>query len=1117
MKIKRLRIKNIASFEEADINFEGPELKAADVFLISGTVGAGKSTILDSIALALYGGTPRLSPDKRGANSNVERILRRNTAVSQVILDFEGNDGTPYVCTWERHRGHNKLDRAYQPVRRVLLAFPGTPREQLFEKGDLQPEIQRAVGLDFSDFCRTTMLAQGDFAAFLKASDEEKSRILEKLTGTVEYTQLGKKIYEMSRAADDAARKAREQAERFTLLTDEQVQAIKEKINAEKANEEAERTAIATAQKHLAWFETEENLIKEADEASRKLETVRARKSASNEQELFLDAWDKSSDLRLQQRNIDNALKQLHEKEQEMGSLRQEVLKFRGVVLTLDSQTKELADQLSAKLSELKPLEEEAQILDNARHYAALIDSVLDARQAFHVSRTELERTKADLTPALQEASAAEQKLERTRKNESDEMQHIADLETKPEYSSLADNIRAENSCKLRAKALRELDSLRTGHKTAMTENERAESEINVAEDKLKARRIALEARRKLLPELKNAAERLEGDWNKAKVSGEEWAGKVRSTLSPGDICPVCLREISDMLPDNDEIYSTILAPVKEAWTNAKNLYISQKDEVEAEDADIQIQDAILAEKKKNVSAARQEEAQQIEKIKKAEAELEIEADTEITFLVHKTELRQAELAAQVKAGENIARELRAHRQNLLELTDARKKAEAAEKAAATRKHDVIQAQTSAVAKLEERQGALTAASARLREEIGRFRIPGCEAAPDSLEFKTALLGRSEQRDGLKTSIEKLNKEKNTLDMSLREYLPILESLAKILPECFSEDVEKIDPEKLEFEPAELHGLCTAHIRRSAEINDALSESRRILAAGLAAHEWTQEYFKKLCSLTDDEVHVLRDNIKAIQVALESAQRLLVESGKKLSEHRAKEEAQAQDDKTAAALKEEIEFRRERSRLISETIGGLNQQLQADAAARAERDRVLRDAGPLIESAARWKRLSDLLGDSEGKVLRGIAQSYVLGGLIAKANSYMKSLMPRYRLSGVSGTYEINVEDAYEGYTTRSARHISGGETFVVSLALALALADMGSGLRVDTLFIDEGFGNLSGEPLRAAVDTLRALRRNGGRRVGIISHIESLRDTIPVQIRVDQEPGSSCSRVTIG
>ena len=108
------------------------------------------------------------------------------------------------------------------------------------------------------------------------------------------------------------------------------------------------------------------------------------------------------------------------------------------------------------------------------------------------------------------------------------------------------------------------------------------------------------------------------------------------------------------------------------------------------------------------------------------------------------------------------------------------------------------------------------------------------------------------------------------------------------------------------------------------------------------------------------------------------------------------------------------------------------------------------------------------------------------------------------------------LEDAYQGFVTRAASTISGGESFLVSLSLALALSDIGQRLSVDTLFIDEGFGTLSGEPLQNAINTLHALHTQAGRHVGIISHVEELKERIPIQIQVNQEGSHSSSTIRI-
>ena len=160
--------------------------------------------------------------------------------------------------------------------------------------------------------------------------------------------------------------------------------------------------------------------------------------------------------------------------------------------------------------------------------------------------------------------------------------------------------------------------------------------------------------------------------------------------------------------------------------------------------------------------------------------------------------------------------------------------------------------------------------------------------------------------------------------------------------------------------------------------------------------------------------------------------------------------------------------------------------------------------------------MNQLIGDATGKTFRMIAQSYVLTSLIHSANSYMKTLTDRYTLKVKPGTFVITLEDAYQGFVSRAASTISGGESFLVSLSLALALSDIGQTLSVDTLFIDEGFGTLSGEPLQNAINTLRSLHTKAGRHVGIISHVEELQERIPVQIQVNQDGNSSSSKIRI-
>ena len=156
-----------------------------------------------------------------------------------------------------------------------------------------------------------------------------------------------------------------------------------------------------------------------------------------------------------------------------------------------------------------------------------------------------------------------------------------------------------------------------------------------------------------------------------------------------------------------------------------------------------------------------------------------------------------------------------------------------------------------------------------------------------------------------------------------------------------------------------------------------------------------------------------------------------------------------------------------------------------------------------------------MLGDATGRRFSHIALSRILQDLIRHANRYMDSLIGRYTLKVKPGTFVISVIDNDMGGLERTANTISGGETFLVSLALALALSDIAGLCRCDTLFIDEGFGSLSGRALSQAVDTLRSLHRQSGRRVGIISHIQQLREDIPVQLIVKKTGYNGASTLT--
>ena len=231
MKLKKLTIHNIASIEDAMIDFEAQPLADSEVFLITGKTGAGKSTILDAICLALYADTPRLDATKMQGDTpdgekpvkidDPRQLMRRNTGEAFVTLTFIGSNGINYEATWSVARARNKATGNLKSKEWQLRNL--NTNLCLNKDKEIREEIYAAIGLDFKQFCRTTLLAQGEFSRFLNSKDDEKAEILEKITGVSIYTQIGAKVYEVTNQKKRLWEDAQQLVSNTQTLSDEEI------------------------------------------------------------------------------------------------------------------------------------------------------------------------------------------------------------------------------------------------------------------------------------------------------------------------------------------------------------------------------------------------------------------------------------------------------------------------------------------------------------------------------------------------------------------------------------------------------------------------------------------------------------------------------------------------------------------------------------------------------------------------------------------------------------------------------------------------------------------------------------------------------------------------------
>ena len=201
----------------------------------------------------------------------------------------------------------------------------------------------------------------------------------------------------------------------------------------------------------------------------------------------------------------------------------------------------------------------------------------------------------------------------------------------------------------------------------------------------------------------------------------------------------------------------------------------------------------------------------------------------------------------------------------------------------------------------------------------------------------------------------------------------------------------------------------------------------------------------------------------------------------------------------------QIDAIKETLMVLARQMGEVDSQIKANDSRREDYNRQKAAFEQAEKEWLKWDSLCKIFGDKEGKTFRVIAQSYVLRELLAHANTFLRNFSDRYELV-CQNSLTILVRDLYYGGMARPVDLVSGGESFIVSLALALGLSSLNrNSLSADILFIDEGFGTLDPTVLEVVMNTLGRLQALGDRRVGVISHVEALRERIPVKILVEK------------
>lgn len=1151
MKLKKLEIENIASFAHQEIDFGAPPLLDADLFLINGETGSGKSTILDAVCLALYGDTPRLDTAQRQAEkedmpenlsyNDPRRMLRLNAGSGFVKLRFEVA-GEEWEAEWSVRRARNKPEGQLQKKSWSLTNL--STKSVLRKDNDISAKITELIGLDFTQFCRTTMLSQGEFAAFLKSRPEEKAEILRKITGVDKFRRIGKMIFTIFSEKKKTLQEVKEKKETLEkeTLSSEHKRELEEAQSKHKQSRNQAKADKIRLQHGKEWWrcaeESQSRMVstrKELTEAEKSWQTEEMRQLAAD-----MALYDKTGDIRAAYLALAKGEKDEVAAKEELNGLRTEFSRLAGCVAalcekkkTLDMELKELAEKVESKESLKEIFSNASEIILGCSNVSGWRDEVAEKGKELKNKEKELDEV---IYPCITAVAEELKGIEKTHK------ELTAQLEAKNEalqQCDLSAKRKAAEALRKEKERYGELRVLLTNLEKNSGAIQKMLAEQSGIEQIIAATQADLVKAREEEISKKSAFDTQQSAFDSAQMAAGKSAAHIRAMLKKGSKCPVC-GNVLESEPQSDKLLRRLAQEAKEKLQQLQTEYENVVKKVSIYTNTLELKEKELAKCKSNL----EEEKEQKETF---EAELEAKCkellidfqedsamkeycDTHIAGLNEKI----SELTAEITAGEKLDADVKKHTAQLAkkqkELDKANKKKQQREKRKTDEEREVSVLKT-AIAALNKN---IDVAIERLSAAVEGKEISKYDFTTHPAEFASDLKELKNEYEEQKTKAGQLTDTLKALAESISRSEEKKTGIITANPSWTDVEADKIEHAEAIAIEKELGILAGKVIVVTSNMRKAVADKKQqqqVIADFISNNpEIDSEQVKRLSFMKDKEVSAMR---KQVQDADNLVVRLSDNLTRQQQEHeavleqqpdwldvenKASSEAGADAEKESetnrepqpekiilAELDDKITDAENRFTEAERQLALIQAEYDNSAKKTEELDAVIKQYGEAEKEYNRWNNLNSLLGDAEGKRFSNIALSHLLGNLIHDANTYMQQLNDRYRLDVIPGTFSIMVCDKYQGYSKRTANTISGGETFLVSLALALALSNIGELSGCDILFIDEGFGSLSGGPLDKAVNTLKNLHRRDGRRIGIISHITELREKIPTQIIVER------------
>lgn len=1151
MKILGLRLKNLNALKgEWQIDFRQPAFADNGLFAITGPTGAGKSTLLDAICLALYHETPRLNAV--GGQSN--ELMTRHTADCLAEVEFEVQS-TVYRAFWSQRRARDKADGALQPPKVELAridAATGTGHILTTHSKDKTRRIAEITGLDFGRFTKSMLLAQGGFAAFLNANANDRAELLEELTGTEIYGQLSQAVFERAREAREALARTQAQADGVQLLAPEaraELQARHQQLHTALADTQ---TAWATAQGQHAWLQQCASAQQAVDQATAaEQRALQAQHQAHDAlQRLEQDApaqrllplhqhWQRSLDAhrqtqdtlqKLEQSLLDQQALQAHLHQHaahlaqaEASAARQQLLALQATMEGLQRyQQQHAADaQLGEHLGSWRALLQQRQHAlqqrdEQQRSAGQLATDVAQLQRALATQTGQLHTaTQAETaaSDALQAATAALHQLLAQHGSAS-----LAELRAR--WQSALQAVAQAEQCQALAATRREhaqhQEQLVAAIAAGTAEFDRLAAALADLRQRYAAQREVVTDKRQLL-EQERRIQSLEAH---------------RQALQPGQACPLC----GALEHPAVAAYQALDVSATQTALNAAEAALEQwKEQGEAAKA------ALAAAQQRQSGLHDQLQQRQAASARSAEAWQALQPPdgptgdwqqpgpwAEALAQAHSQASAVQRALQQAEDGEQA---LHAATAAHYQATQVRHDAVHQHQVLQQRLHEAQQRMQQAQQALEQQAGTLATLEAQLQASLAAHG----QHLPDPAATAAWLDARQQAWQQWQDSVQQLQQLSPRWALQQQDCAQAEataaqwqeRSAAGPWPATRSMASPAPDPATLPATLADCAPAIAAQAQLLAQLQGRITQTQSAAQAEQAAvaqahSDWLQalqaspfadvQAFLLAC-LPEDERLRLQQWQRTLADAVQAAATLRAQA---LAQH-AQLQAQALTDQPPEAVLHQLEALELQRRTLTEQLGATRARLEDDDRHRENQQTLLAQIAAQAQDSELWQRLNALIGSAQGDKYRKFAQGLTLDHLLQLANQHLARLHERYVLQRKpTGELELDIVDRWQGDVARDTRTLSGGESFLVSLSLALALSDLVSHkVSIDSLFLDEGFGTLDGDTLETALAALDVLNARG-KMIGIISHVEALKERIPTQIHVEKGGGVGHSRLSI-